>query len=418
MVLKMKILHLTTYDNFGAGKAALRLHQGLMQNKVDSTTLVANISTDTPKVLLTNKYSRGYNFIQSFIFNQLSARRGINTDNTFSSNATPCLISNDIRKIEPDLVHLHWIGMEFLRIEYLTKINVPLIWTLHDMWTFTGGCHYSGGCDLYTKVCGTCPQLSSNNERDLSHWVWQRKIRAWKNLNLTIVTPSKWLAECARKSSICKDMRIEIIPNGLDIQRYKPINRQQARNILGLSLNAKIILFGAVSATSAPRKGFQFLAQALQKLRHKSNIDEIELVIFGSSQPIDPPNLGFKINYLGRLNDDITLALVYAAADVFVAPSIEDNLPNTVMESLACGTPCVSFHIGGMSDLIEHQQNGYLAKPFDINDLAYGISWVLTDEERYQGLRDRARKKVEIEFSSELQAHRYTSLYQELKTNG
>jgi glycosyltransferase involved in cell wall biosynthesis len=414
MVLDMKILHLSTYDNFGAGKATLRLHQSLLKNKVNSTTLVANISTDISNVLLTNKFSRAYNFVESFVIDRLN----INKSSNFSVNNTPCFINNDIKKIAPDIVNLHWIGQGFLQIEYLKKIDLPLIWTLHDMWTFTGGCHYSGECNLYTKTCGTCPQLKSNKERDLSRRVWQRKIRAWKDLNLTIVTPSKWLAECARKSSLCQDSRIEVIPNGLDIHRYKPIDRQQARSILGLSLNAKIILFGAVSATSAPRKGFQFLEQALRQLRKESNVDEAELVIFGASQPINPPDLGFKINYLGRLNDDITIALVYAAADVFVAPSVEDNLPNTIIESLACGTPCVSFDIGGMPDLIEHQQNGYLAKSFDIDDLARGIAWVLADSERHQQLSHRSREKVEREFSSNLQAHRYTTLYQELIKRG
>lgn len=141
----------------------------------------------------------------------------------------------------------------------MKRLDLPLVWTCHDMWAFTGGCHYSGNCDRYTKSCGSCPQLHSGTDRDLSRWVWQRKHQAWKELNLTIVTPSKWLAECARNSSLCQGLRIEVIPNGLDTQIYKPINKQQARNILGLPLDAQIILFGAIGATSAPRKGFQLL---------------------------------------------------------------------------------------------------------------------------------------------------------------
>jgi glycosyltransferase involved in cell wall biosynthesis len=231
---------------------------------------------------------------------------------------------------------------------------------------------------------------------------------------LTIVTPSRWLADCARKSSLFHDLRIEVIPNGLDSQRYKPVEQKLARDLLNLPQDKQLILFGAMKATSDRRKGFHLLLPALQKLSQIQGQDRIELVVFGASEPREPPDFGFKVNYLGRLNDDISLALVYAAADVFVVPSLEDNLPNTVMESLACGTPCVAFKIGGMPDMIEHGQNGYLAQPYEIEDLAKGIAWVLEDRERYGKLCDRDRQKVEQEFTLELQAHRYLSLYQEL----
>jgi glycosyltransferase involved in cell wall biosynthesis len=283
------------------------------------------------------------------------------------------------------------------------------------MWAFTGGCHYSGDCEGYTKSCGSCPQLQSKTNWDLSRWVWQRKRKAWNNLNLTIVTPSKWLAECAKASSLFQGLRIEVIPNGVDIQKYKPINQAQARDILGLPIDKNLILFVSASAISDSRKGFQFLQPALQQLRHNLQLkDQTELVIVGSSPPIDPPNLGFKAHYLGRLNDDISLALLYAAADVFVAPSLEDNLPNTVIESLACGTPCVSFKIGGMPDMIDHRQNGYLAQPFEIKDLANGIAWVLMDSERHKALREQSRKRVEKEFSTKQQVEQYVGLYRQL----
>jgi glycosyltransferase involved in cell wall biosynthesis len=410
----MKILQLTMHDNSGAGKAALRLHQGLIKDKINSIVIVSHKLTDISNVILPNSNSRVCKFIESSIIRKFTDRLSVSKDNTFSINISPSFLDKDIKEMKPDLVNLHWVGWEFLQIEYLKKINVPLVWTLHDMWAFTGGCHYSGECDLYTKNCGTCPQLNSSKEQDLSRWVWQRKFNSWKDLNLTIVTPSKWLAECVKCSSLCQDMRIEIIPNGLNAQKYQPIDKRQARGLLGIPVDVQIILFGAVSATSAPRKGFHFLKLALQKLCQDLTLEPIELAIFGSSQPINPPDLGFKTNYLGKLNDDITLALVYAAADVFVAPSVEDNLPNTVMESLACGTPCVSFQIGGMSEMIEHERNGYLAKPFDIDDLSHGIAWVLADRERHQKLSDRARKKVESEFDSKLQTHRYATLYQKL----
>jgi glycosyltransferase involved in cell wall biosynthesis len=206
-----------------------------------------------------------------------------------------------------------------------------------------------------------------------------------------------------------------VIANGLDIQRYKPIEKSFARNLLGLPQNKQLILFGAMSSTSDRRKGFHLLLPALKKLSQgQMGQDRLELVVFGASQPLEPPDFGFKTHYLGRLNDDISLALVYAAADIFVAPSTEDNLPNTVMEALACGIPCVAFKIGGMPDMIEHQQNGYLAHPYDIEDLAQGINWVLENTERYNQLCIQARQKVEQEFTLELQAEKYLELYSDI----
>ncbi|MEW6496178.1 MAG: glycosyltransferase, partial [Cyanobacteriota bacterium] len=268
--------------------------------------------------------------------------------------------------------------------------------------------------DRYNNSCGACPQLGSQKNEDLSRWVWQRKAKAWKNLNLTIVTPSHWLAKCASSSSLFQNLRIEVIPNGLDTQQYKPIPRQVARKILNLPQDKLLILFGAMYPNSDRRKGFHFLQQALQRLGATAWQNQAELVIFGASRPKEPIGLGLNAHYLGKLSDDISLAVVYAAADVFVAPSLEDNLPNTVMEAIACGTPSVAFNIGGMPDMIEHQHNGYLAKPFESEDLARGIVWVLENKERYQKLCDRARQKAEQEFTLEIQALRYKTLYSEI----
>ena len=332
----------------------------------------------------------------------------------YSVQWLPDNLAAQVAQINPDVIHLHWINGGYLKIETIARFKKPIIWTLHDMWAFTGGCHITKDCMNYTNSCGTCPQLHSNKEKDLSRWIWQRKARAWQNLNLTIVTPSHWLAKCAASSSLLKNVRIEVIPNGLDTQQYKPIEKSVARSILSLPEDKQLILFGAMSATSDPNKGFNFLQSALQNLSQSGWGEQVELVVFGSSQPKNPTELGLKSHYLGRLNDDISLSLVYAAADVFIAPSVQDNLPNTVMESLACGTPCVAFDIGGMPDMIEHQQNGYLAKPFDIDDLARGITWVLEDEERLQKLGSNGREKIEQNFSLEIQAYNYLSVYKDI----
>jgi glycosyltransferase involved in cell wall biosynthesis len=319
-----------------------------------------------------------------------------------------------VKEINPDLINLHWINGGYLQIETLAKYNKPIVWTLHDMWAFTGGCHYTEDCDRYTQSCGACPQLTSNSDWDLSRWIWQRKAKAWKNLNLTLVTPSHWMAKCASRSSLFANSRIEVIPNGIDLNAYKPIERNLAKNLLGLPQNKRIILFGAMWATSVIRKGFHLLQPVFQQLRQLNQSQDIELAIFGVSSPANPPDFGFPTHYFGKLSDDFSLSILYAAADVFISTSLQDNLPNTILEALACGTPCVAFKIGGMPDSIEHQSNGYLAEPFLAEDFARGIAWVIEDADRYRQLSDRAREKIEQEFHLQLQASRYLSLFEEV----
>ncbi|HBK62697.1 MAG TPA: glycosyl transferase, partial [Cyanobacteria bacterium UBA11166] len=314
-------------------------------------------------------------------------------------------------------INLHWINQGYTQIETLAKFKQPLVWSLHDMWAFTGGCHYNKDCDRYTISCGACPQLGSTKDWDISRWVWQRKTKAWKNLNLTVVALSSWLANCARESSLFQDLPIEVIPNGINSNKYRPINQQIAREVLNLPQDKQLILFGSLKATSDKRKGFHLLQPALQDLSKSGWYNRLELVIFGAERPENPPEFGFNTHYLGTLSDDLSLALVYSAANVFVLPSVQDNLPNTIMEAIACGTPCVAFNIGGMPDLIEHQQNGYLAQPYKIEDLAQGIAWVLENEERHQKLSFRAREKVEQEFTQEIQGSRYVSLFTQVLGN-
>ncbi|MEI6330021.1 MAG: glycosyltransferase family 4 protein [Pseudanabaena sp. ELA645] len=412
-----KPLLISTSDiNGGAARAAYRLHKGLQSINVDSQMLVQNKQSDDYTVIAPeSKVSIGIGKLKhtlDILPLQIYPQRDRST--SYSVQWLPDKLDVKVAQINPDVINLHWINNGYLKIETIAKFKKPIVWTLHDMWAFTGGCHYNGDCMNYINSCGACPQLHSYKEKDLSRWIWQRKAKAWQNLNLTIVTPSHWLAKCAASSSLLKDTRIEVIPNGLDTKQYKPIEKSVARSILGLPEDKHLILFGAMSATSAPRKGFNFLQSALQNLSQSGWGENVELVVFGSSKPINPIELGFNSHYLGILNDDISLSLVYAAADVFLAPSVQDNLPNTVMESLACGTPCVAFDIGGMPDMIDHQQNGYLAQPFDIDDLAKGITWVLEDDERLRKLGTNSREKVEQNFTLEIQANNYLSLYKDI----
>jgi glycosyltransferase involved in cell wall biosynthesis len=230
--------------------------------------------------------------------------------------------------------------------------------------------------------------------------------------NLTIVGLSRWITECAKQSKLLGDKRIVNIPNPRDTDRFKPIDERLARDILNLPKDKKLILFGAVNAINDPRKGFKELSHALKKLKSK----EVELIVFGSSEPQNPPDFCFAAHYLGHQHDDISLQILYNASEVVVVPSLQENLSNTIMESLSCGTPVVAFDVGGNSDMIEHQRNGYLAKPYDAIDLAYGIDWVLNNQS-YAELSKNARDKVLKEFDSSIVVKKYISLYQEILSN-
>jgi glycosyltransferase involved in cell wall biosynthesis len=413
----LKVLHINTNDlEGGAARASYRLHRGLQDIGITSEMLVQRQTSDDLSVISPATAMEKAIAKMRPTLDRLPCFLYADRQKSFYSiQWFPDRLASRVNFLAPDIINLHWINAGFLQIETLTRFSQPVVWTLHDMWAFTGGCHYSGECDRYTHSCGACPQLGSIRERDLSRLVWQRKARSWKDLALTIVTPSRWLAEQSQKSSLLQNFRVEVIPNGIDIRRYKPLDRNLAREILGLPQDKQIVLFGAMSPTGEHRKGFHLFLPALQRLSQSESWQgRLELAILGTSRSPDSPDFNFKAHYLGRLGDDISLALVYAAADVFVAPSLQDNLPNTVLEALACGTPCVTFNIGGMPDMIDHKKNGYLVEPFNIEEFAHGIAWVLEDRERSEKLQESSRQKVVEKFTLELQANRYLALYEEL----
>ncbi len=409
----MNPLILSTFDmSGGAARAAFRLHNGLKDINVDSRMLVEYKTSDDNTIIgATNKLEKWLNQMRPTLDNLPLKFYQKHDYGTFSPQWFPDFIDSKIKHLSPDIINIHW-ACGYLKIESIAKFTQPKIWTLHDMSAFTGGCQYSLECDRYTKSCGACIQLHSQNELDLSRWVWKRKAKAWQNLDLTIVTPSHWLAKVARQSSLFKNYPIKVIPNGIDIQKYKPIDKKIARKLLNLPLDKQLVLSGAAKSSSK-RKGIHLLEKALQNLSKEGYKNKVELVFFGSLQVEEQNNADFNCHYIGNLHDDISLALVYAAADVFVAASIQDNLPNTVMEALACGTPCVAFNIGGMPDMIEHQVNGYLAQAYDVESLAQGIAWILSNDDS-QKICDRARIKIEQEFNIELQAIRYSELFNEV----
>jgi glycosyltransferase involved in cell wall biosynthesis len=400
---------------WGGARAAYRLLQGLGNIQTNAQMLVQSKFTADPQVIGPNqKLGRAIAKVRSSIDGLPLTQYPQRQTPDFSCQWLPDNLTAQIARLKPDILNLHWACAGYLQIETLARLPYPMVWTLHDMWAFTGGCHYNQTCENYTHTCGTCPQLDSTNPQDLSHWVWQRKQRAWANANLTIVTPSRWLADCARRSSLLQQHRIEVIANGIDLNQYTPQAKNEARQQLNLPSHKKLILFGAINAKSDDRKGFQLLQPALKVLAQMGWAKQADLVIFGANAPSQSLDLGFPTHYLGTLNSETALAQAYAAADVFVAPSIQDNLPNTVLEALACSTPAVAFAIGGMPDLIEHQRQGYLAQPFDIKDLAAGMAWVLADPERTAQLAAAARARAEQSFGLPQQAQRYRALFAEL----
>lgn len=413
----MRVLFLNTMDSGGgAARAAVRLLHGVRRADVDVQMLVQRKSSDDisvvgPEGRFGNDLSALRRHLDCAPLGLYSKRNGF----IFSPAFLPEKLKSKVVSNKPDIVHLHWLGEGFLRVESMAKFELPIVWTLHDSWAFTGGCHIPFECLKYREKCGCCPALGSKFQHDLSRWVWWRKKNVFKKLNLTVVTPSRWLSRCAGSSSLLKGVPIEVIPNGIDLNVFKPHGKLIARQLLGLPQDKKLILFGAMSSTSDKNKGYHFLQPALNKLVANCFDINIEIVVFGSSEPIKAPDFGMVTHYLGKMYDDASISLLFSAVDLFVAPSIQENLSNTVMEAMACGTPCVAFDVGGMSDLIEHEQNGYLATPFDTEDLAMGISWVLADEDQWHMLSSRCREKV-TEFSIASITERYLSLYSSILT--
>lgn len=412
----MKVLHLSTSDiDGGAARGAYWLHKALQQAGTESNMLVADKRSDDFTVFGPSKNLQKKLVDLRVTVNNLPLHFYKHRDSEIFSPAwIPTKLDIPVRKINPDIINLHWVCYSFLNPKNLAKFERPIIWTNRDMWAFTGGCHYSGHCEKYKINCGACPHLKSQTETDITRMLWQTKSKYWRNLNLTMVTISHWLADCAKQSSLFKNHRIEVIHNALNPSEFKPLPKNIVREILNLPKNKKIVLFGALKATEDKRKGFEYLIAALQKLAQSNLKENIELLVFGSSQPQNPPDLGMKATYMGKLNDDISIALVYAAADVTVVPSTQEAFGKTAMESLACGTPVVSFDSTGLKDIVEHQKNGYRAKCFSADDLANGIAWVLQEEPRWQALSRRAREKVEQEFTLEIQARAYLKLYEEV----
>ena len=272
---------------------------------------------------------------------------------------------------QADVVHLHWVaGMFDYESAPAYLADKPVVWTLADMNAFTGGCHYSEGCDGYKYECRSCPLLGGS---DLAHQNWKIKKRAYERIrNLHIICPSQWLADRAAASSLLSERPIHVIPNALPVHRFQPINKLAARMQLGLPLDKKLIVFGAASLQNK-RKGGDILADSIRRLKSVGQGEDVEGLFFGKSEL----DIGIKAHNMGHIDEERRLSLIYAAADVFAFPSREDNAPLTVPESLLSGTPVVGFPVGNVPDLVTHRETGYLARYEDAQDFMEGLSWAL-----------------------------------------
>lgn len=396
----MKIVILNTSEcTGGAAVAAGRLGKALSRAGIKVDKLVRD---DT----WLNRFRFYWERLVIFLSNHFSRKNLF----TVSIANTGVDISNYPLVKDADIIHLHWINQGFLSlkdIEELAKLNKPIVWTMHDMWPCTGICHHARDCEKFQTKCNACFFLNSTG-KDISTSVFEKKQSLYSDSNITFVGCSQWLAKRAEKSILLQDKKILSIPNPINIDIYRPIDQDNARQSLGLPINKKLILFGALNVTDK-RKGIDYLIEAL---RNKTNQD-IELVVFGQVKT-DIKNLfPVPIHSMGYLSDESKIVKLYNAVDMFVTSSLEENLPNTIMESMACGTPCVGFATGGIPEMIDHKINGYVSNYMDAKDLADGIQWVLGNKGQ-QGLSDACIRKVQECYAEDVVAKKYIELYQSI----
>ena len=416
----MRIVHLSTHDiTGGAARSAYRLHTGLRQLGCDSLMFVAHRKSEDDSVVafrpprdLLSRLSRRLRqakIQRSFALYQNTRPAGYEG----FSDARSQYGASFLKQLPShNLVNLHWIAgfVDYKTFFTIVPQRTPIVWRLSDQNAFTGGCHYDDGCGKYNTGCGKCPQLGSGEEEDLSAQLWQCKKELFSRISaahLHIVAQSRWMADQTRNSALLGRFPVTIIPNGLDTTVFSPQNRARVRDAFGIPRAAKVVLFAAASITNR-RKGFAFLARTLAKLRHT----DLFLVSLGKGTPsfdLYVPHL-----HLDKIEDDHTLAQVYSAADVYVIPSLQDTLPNTVLEAMACGTPIVGFAIGGIPDMVRPDLTGLLVPVGNVDALRDAISQLLENEAKKAEMSVNCRLIAMKEYSLELQVRRYIALYEEL----
>ena len=413
----MRVLHVCFADSDEGGAiGAFRLHQAMLSQRVDSKYLAIRKRREDDNVITPGFLTRALVKIWNIVGQKILKLQRSNDGNYRSLNIFPTGVHYIINNYNADVVQFHWINRNTISIRELTKVRSPVVLKLPDMWAFNGTEHYlaPGATERYRSG-----YLGNNRQEgdvglDIDRWVWRYKCRVWKKAKFTIVTPSKWLGECAKNSLLFSRLRVVNIPNPIDLERFRPAqNKLDARIVLGLPLDKRLILFGSIQANTDRRKGYHHLCAALEALGKSGTMrEDVELLIFGTLSMGKESLSGITAHHLGTINDESLLIAIYNAADVMVLPTEADNLPNTIQEATACGTPCVGFKVGGMPDMIKHKETGYLANPFDTQDLATGIDWVLKN--RGAALSRRVRENAERLFCPAERVTDYLDLYNKI----
>ncbi len=423
----LKVAHFALWGHGGAGIAAARLHEGLRATGVDSRMYVLSKQGDDPSIEVVP--SRQGELLQKNgkIVSPSLARHSARWHailarypdrSQYLEAFTDILSDTRLASLkgfqEADIINLHWVGgiIDFEH-EVEALASKPVVWTMHDMNPLTGGCHYSGGCERYATSCGSCPLLDSLDKSDISERIWAKKKAAYDRLDLTCVTPSKWLGDCAGKSSLWQGRERHVIPYGLNTDVFKCGNQEALRKQLGISSDSFLVFFGAESVANQ-RKGFMHSFNALCSLRKRLGAEGIALAIVGHCPSELAAALPFQAYQFGYVNSPEDMAKAYSLADVCILPSLEDNLPNVGIESLACGTPVVGFRIGGVPDIVTHMETGYLAGAGDVDGLCDGLVWALEQKRAASPVRLQCRKRALEEFNLLKQAKAYIELYESI----
>lgn len=403
----MKVLHINQTDIIGgAGIAAYRLHLGLRNGGAGSKLLVATSSTGSEYVATLSK--KRY---LEFALGKLTSRMGLNYLNIVSSGR---IVDHPFHK-EADVLNLHNLHGGYFNYRALPKVTreKSVVFTLHDMWSFTGHCAYSFDCDRWRTGCGQCPYPETYPaiKRDSTRFEWKLKDRVYERCNLHVVTPSRWLCQLARESMLGR-YRVHHIPNGIDLDVFKPLNRQKCRSELGIPGEAPVLLYAAASLSDA-RKGADLVHEALLELPETVRRDAV-LVVMGKGGKSLEKEAGIRVEDLGYIDNDMFKAAVYSAADLLIFPTRADNLPLILQESLACGTPMVSFRVGGVPDMVRPDVTGYLAEPEEPGDFAQGITRLLEDTSMRERMGGLCRKIAKEEYDIRIIARTYQDLYREI----
>ncbi|MBT3255900.1 MAG: glycosyltransferase [Deltaproteobacteria bacterium] len=422
----MKILQISTYDiRGGAARATYRLHRGLRHMDQDSCMLVKYKETDDDFVSAVAQRQETETDANAFFMEVPIQEQYINAHRTDISNTLFSLpypgydISGSPLVQNADIINLHWVSQfqSPVTLKHIFDLGKPVVYTLHDQWAFTGGCHYSSGCEGYQSSCKECPQLA-DDPFSLPEAILHDKKDLFHNANITIVTPSRWMGRCARESRLFKSLRVEVIANSLETDLYSPLPEDQAKERLEIPHDAVTFLFGAIDGTEK-RKGFAELVGAMkfclknelfQELLRK---DRLRLLCFGS--PNDQlKSVGIPVVSLGQLGTDEEIRDAYSAADIFLLPSLEDNLPNTILESMSCGTSVVAFDVGGVSDMVTDGVNGLLVKAFNIEQMGEAIVSLALDVDKRISMGEAGRKRAIRDYAMDIQAGNYLKLYDDL----